>query len=248
MHIREGIVTGCDNVFIIDERDVPKGEECLFIPFLPDKLMLQYNTPNRTNKRVFYPFLTGKKITSSQLEECFPKTYAYLYKNREVLENRGSVIRGNLIWWQPESLRNPENLLSPKIIAPHLMLLPKFSIDETGKYAISRSPFIYLKKESDEELLYFFLAILNSSICHWYIKTHSHKYSHGYIMLEPKTLRTVPMPDLRTIPAGTLRELIILMKQHLHQPSIINEKRIEEIVFEAYGISKQERSFLNLDA
>lgn len=247
-NIREGLVTGADETFIINNSAVPAGEEVIFAPFLPDRDMERYHVPSETGERVFYPFLDGRKFSSEELAEQFPQTWHYLSSHRRALESRKAVVRGDLNWWEPERPRRPEHLLRPKIVSPHLVLVPRFSLDYEGKYAVSRSPFLYPKESSlENDLLRFLLAVLNSSPCYWYISTHSHKYSRGYTMLEPKTLKMVPIPDPAQISSGNMRRLLNLVERRLTEPSALEvEIQIDEMIAELYGLSSKERQAIGM--
>jgi hypothetical protein len=50
LSIREGIVTGADKIFIMPSKNVPKGEEEIYIPLLRDREMAPYTVPKRTAK------------------------------------------------------------------------------------------------------------------------------------------------------------------------------------------------------
>ncbi|MFM7578089.1 MAG: hypothetical protein ACKO5Q_14265, partial [Microcystaceae cyanobacterium] len=88
-------------------------------------------------------------------------------------------------------------------------------------FAVVRSPVIYPKEhriESDllerpveNELLRYFVAILNSSVCYRYVSEHSHKYGSGYSMLEPKTLLKTPVPDPTKISSSEMSQLLRLV-------------------------------------
>jgi len=248
VHIREGMITGADDIFIIDTKSVPKGDEQVFVPLLSDRAMIRYQVPKRTDKSAFYPYIDGKRISFEELSDRFKKTYDYLSSHKQDLIKRTSVQNGKLAWWLPIWPRLPEHLMVPKIVSPHLILLPKFSIDEEGKYAISHSPLLYPKERVVEtDLLRLLVGILNSSVCHWYISTHSHKYSRGYLMLEPKTLKHLPVPDLATISAKTIRELLDLVNRRLKDPEdTAAENDIDKIVLDIYGLSSEERRSLGI--
>jgi hypothetical protein len=250
VHIREGMITGADDIFMVDEKAVPDGEGKVFVPLLPDRAMMRYKVPKKTGRCVFYPYINGQRISLDELHAQFRKTYDYLSSHRRELEGRKPVQHGTLEWWLPIWPRLPEHLLRPKIVSPHLILLPKFSIDEEGKYAVSHSPLLYPKEPAVEtDLLRFLVAILNSSICHWYISTHSHKYSRGYLMLEPKTLKHIPVPDLARISAKTMRELLDSVGRRLvNQEDTGADKEIEKIVLDIYGLSFAERRSLGIEA
>lgn len=249
VYIREGMITGADDIFMVDAKAVPDGEGKVFVPLLPDRAMIRYQVPKKTDKRVFYPFINGRRISLGELHDQFRKTYDYLSSHRNKLEERKPVQHGTLEWWLPIWPRLPEHLLRPKIVSPHLILLPKFSIDEEGRYAVSHSPLLYPREPIGEtDLLRFLVGILNSSICHWYISTHSHKYSRGYLMLEPKTLKHIPVPDLAKISSKTMRELLDSVGRRLLNPVNTGaDKEIEKIVVDIYGLSLGERRSLGIE-
>jgi len=245
--IKEGLITGADEVFVIDSRLVPDGEEEIFKPFLPDRLMERYRTPQRTGKCVFYPFLQGRKLTEAELSDRFPKTMKYLLSRRAMLEQRKPVMKSQLEWWSPVRPRSPEVLFRPKIVTPHLVLSPRFSLDSSGRYAVSRTPYLYPKVTNAEpEILRFLVAILNSSICYWYISTHSHKVSRGYTMLEPDTLNRVPIPDPARTSSTVMQKLLSLVDNRINErPSTKDatdlEREIDDLVADIYGLTPSEK-------
>ncbi len=139
-------------------------------------------------------------------------------------------------------------MMRPKIVTPHLVLVPRFSLDSAGKYAISRSPLLYPKKTNvEDDLLRFFLAVLNSSICYWYISSHSHIYRGGYMMIEVKTLKNTPIPDPGKVSSNLMRRIFNTLDDRLLTfgvEAMDIEKKLDELIFEAYGLSFQERKAL----
>lgn len=238
---RVGFNTGANDIFICDNSDIPNGEEEVYIPYLHDREMQRYTVPSKTTKVVFYPYLKGKKIEENELKTNFPQTWNYLKKHSSSLKKRSAVFRGNCEWWSPERSRLPENMLKPKIVTPHLILLPKFSLDIKGNYGISRSPLMYLKSVEDSiDLLYYFLAILNSPIIYWQISSFSHKYRRGYFMLEPKTLKKLRVPDPSSVSSANMKKIQDMVKKRLDTKNIELENDIDEVVAELYGLSKSE--------
>lgn len=166
---------GDDDTFIVGRGKVLEGEEDIFISFLPDRMMGGYHTPDDTGYCVFYPFVHGHKLTEEELCLSFCKTWSYLESNRASLKKRLTVRKGELCWWAPTRPRVQRNLLRPKIVSSHLVLVPRFSLDKKGVYAVSRAPFIVARDVAPEEdLLKHLLAVLNSSICGWFLSSHSH--------------------------------------------------------------------------
>lgn len=251
LEIRQGIVTGADDVFIMDSKSVPRDERALFVPLLRDREMEPYTVPRRTSESVFFPYLSGTKVTEERLQEDFPKTWAYLIKNRKRLIERKALTRYRKAWWEPMWPREPGILLRPKLVVPHLVIMPRFALDERGRYAVSRSPFLIARVQSDEEqILKLMLAILNSSACFWYIQTHSHKYQHGYTMLESKTLAKTPVPDIGRWTSSEKKKLLTMVDMRLaadrNQLEALDSE-IDRFISDAYGLSPNERKALGLE-
>lgn len=240
--VREGLVTGDDKKYMLAANEIPKEDKFLYAPFLPDKLMQRYNIPTTTGKYVYYPYREGKKIQEGELKKA-KTTWKYLENIRDDLRTSASRT------WPYLVRAREKEMMQPKIIAPHLMLLPRFAIDATGKYAISRAPFLVPRgKEYDLDFLKFFTAVLNSSVVYWYIGTHAYRYSQGYVMLEPKYVKHIPVPDPSKVSPVLVARLIALVEKRIKTGDIAIEKEIDEISLDAYGLSQAERKILYADA
>ena len=251
LYVREGFISGADDVFIVFAKQIPAGEEAIFVPYLHDREMKLYTVPSETSRYFFYPYLDGRMLEEDDFKERFPKTWEYLQSHRRQLESRAPVRKGQLDWWRPVRPRPPEHMMRPKIISPHLVLIPRFSLDREGKYAISHSPLLYPKETgAEDDLLRFFVAVLNSTPGYWYIATHSHVYRGGYVMLEPKTLRRTPVPDPTQISPATKRRLLALVDERLllSGPATLDvEKQLDKLIADLYGLSSQERQALGME-
>ncbi|MBE9152044.1 N-6 DNA methylase [Coleofasciculus sp. LEGE 07092] len=245
MRIQVGLQTGNNKVFIISEYDVPKGEEDIFVSFLSDREMESYTPPTRVDKYIFYPYIEGQRLEEDELKVKYPKTWNYLLKHKVKLESRAAVNKNQILWWELERPRI-DYLMQPKIVSPHLAIMPRFALDSEGKFAVVRSPVIYPKDRNVEsDLLRYFIAVLNSSICYRYISEHSHKYGSGYAMLEPRTLLKTPVPDPTKIATSEMYNLLLLVDKRLlasGSEAIKLEIEINRFVANLYGLSDSELS------
>lgn len=265
LKIRQGMITGADKVFIIEPDQIPSGEEAIFAPFLPDREMLAYKVPRKAPKYVFYPFINGKKISYEQLRAEFPKTWQYLNNHYDKLSSRKSLQSKKKEWWEPLWPRLPANMMRPKLVSPHLVLVPRFSYDANGEYAITRSPLMYAdiknhdQKNEDKEdcftglerdLLRYFLAVLNSSPCHWYISKHFHMYRKSYVMLEPRTLNLTPVPSPEKIHHSVMNKLLNLVDLRLETEGMKArqiETELDEIIANLYQLTDTEKHAIGME-
>jgi hypothetical protein len=245
LDIRQGFVTGADDIFIRPKSLVKKRELPIFVDYLPDREIFRFRIPSESDSVVFFPFECMEPLTERRLRQYYPSTWEYLSSHRQKLKARRSVTSGDTPWWRPVRPREPKHLLRPKIVCPHLMLSPRFGLDLEGKYAVSHSPFlIAAEPQSEPALLKFFCAVLNSSVSHWFITSHAPKYSRGYNRIEVATLKTIPVPDPAQVPAGTFKQIIRLVDRNLQTPSTILESDLDQLIVSLYGLTDTERDLV----
>lgn len=252
MLAREGFISGADDILIIERKSMPLGEEDAYISLLRDREMQRYVVPTSTSKVFFYPYSKGVRMKEEEVRDRFPDTWQHLMRNRRSLEERSPVIKGEIPWWRPTRPRTPQNMLRPKIVTPHLVLVPRFSLDAQGLYGVSRAPFLYPADESisDDEILRFYLAVLNSSACYWHIMRNSHTYDRGYVMLEPRTIKVTPVPDIKDVPQSTLLRILGLVDKRVatqQDEAAGIEQEIDGLIADLYGLLPAERSAIGMD-
>jgi len=247
--VRQGMVTGCDPVFVHRAEDVPAQERRVWLSFLADRDLGRYRVPRVSSRRVFYPFDGPSPLSEQVLKEKYPETYQYLRSNRDQLASRGPVKAGRVEWWRPDQPRPAKNLLRPKLVTPHLVLKPRFAIDESGRFAVSRSPLVLCHSGVDDlVLLKYLLAVLNSTVGYWQITTLSHKYRSGYAMLEVKTLRDTRVPSPSEIEPRTMMRIQRLVDKLIANSTDaqVNEE-LDQIIATVYELTKAERSEVGLE-
>lgn len=247
--IREGFVTGADDVFVLDNKHVPAGESTVWIPVLHDREMKPYSVPSKTKRAVFYPYLNGDKLDGDQVRSLFPLTWRHLRSHMKKLNDRSAVRRGQLKWWCPERPRSPENMLRTKLVSPHLVLRPRFSLDERGSFAVSHCPLMYPTEPGDDVfVLRYYLAVLNSSVGYWQIAHLSDRYSRGYAMLEKKTLSQLRVPDSAAVPQSRMQKIQNLVKTLItDNDNVAAEAELDAIVAELYSLSRDDRQEIGME-
>ena len=247
--VRQGMITGSDEVFVLDKDDVPTGEEALYKPWLPDRMISRFGLPEETGLRVFYPIIDHSPVGDDQIKADFPATWARLKQYEDELSLRASVKRGNQQWWRPDSPRQSREMFLSKIVVPELFLVPRFGLDVNGKWVVSHSPFVCVPpKRADENVLYVLVAILNSSAISWFIDLNARKYRSQYNKLGVALLRRVPIPDLSRISLSTLQQIISLSREVIfgsNNSSLDLSLQLDQLVLQdCYRLSDSEISLV----
>ncbi len=247
--IRQGMITGMDDVFIRPLRAIPKKERDIYIPFLADREMEPYRISFAQRRYVLFPFRGDEPLDEEDIQQLYPKTWEYLLSHKDKLSARRSVLDAKNPWWRPVRTREPKMLLRPKLVTPHLVISPRFALDAAGAYAVSHSPYIVPKAPGGIDELLYLLGVLNSTPCFWMITQAAHNYSRGYSRLEVATLKRTPVPDSAQLDRMLLREIIRLVNLRLEaegQDAINTERLLDDRISEAYGLTEKDKRLVGL--
>ena len=196
----------------------------------------------RTDKFVIFPYFFYKeknkenaKLYNEQLLlEKFPMGYKYLQICKSELENRQRGKLKNDIYWFRYIF--PKNLIlfkEEKIMLGEVSFGGSFTLDNNsiyhvGQYSMLKFPNI---KESDK----FYIAILNSKVCWFFMKNTASVLSGGYYTYRPNYLNPFPIPKIENIedtkPFEILVDYIMLLKT-LDEP--INEYVSNEHIVKSF--------------
>ena len=207
-NVHQGVITGANDVFILDSGEVPSDEEAVYRPFLPERMIGRYILPEDTGKKVFYPFVDGVPVNVSQMEKDFPVTWDRINQHRDKLSSRASARRTPSGWWQPSWPRSPDRIFVPKVVVPKLSLVPRFGVDLSGRWVVSHSPLVSGRFGTGEDNLLLLAAVLNSSVAAWYIDLQGRKFQRGYSEVTVSLLRRMPVPDFGLVPNSVVRQVI----------------------------------------
>lgn len=238
---KQGFLSGSDKIFIVDQEIYDNLEKEVFVQYLPDKSMKPYVSSFPPQKYFFFPVNSDDfLITEEEMQDKFPKTWGYLKKNEDILRKRKSANNEN--WWRPVRTRKRQDMMRPKIIGPHLMIYPKFSIDLDGEWSVSHSVYFHvrdaLREKFEVDILKFLCVIMNSSVFFWYISKKSHKYNSNYLMIEVKTTKDTPVPDFFSISGELIREIVSHVDRILENGKFTNEdyRLLDSLAIRAYGV------------
>jgi hypothetical protein len=247
--IRQGMITGMDDIFIRPSAAIPRRERKVYLPYLADREIEPYRIASTQKRHVIYPFLGDDPLDEESFSSLYPQTWEYLLGHKKALSARGCVRAGNNPWWRPERPREPRMLLRPKIVTPHLVISPRFALDGEGTYAVSHSPYVVPKGPGGRDELLYFVGLLNSTPCFWMITQNAHNYSRGYSRLEVSTLKRTPVPDPARLDRALLREIVRLVSFRMEAvgpDALSTERLLDDRISDAYGLSDKDRRLVGL--
>lgn len=162
----QGIITGCDKAFILDNNDerISNIDEKLLKLWIKNRKINQYIIDD-SNQKLIYTNNINKIEDYPYIEEnCLNP-----YKNK--LENRRECIKQIRKWYELQWGRNSDLFERKKIMYPYKSNFNKFAIDDKNSFCSADIYSFYIKEEYEHMFSYeYLLGILNSNIYDRYFK------------------------------------------------------------------------------
>ncbi len=257
-----GLQTSRDDLYVLDciDKDdfilrVPiSGKEYqlerdLFKPFLMGKDVQRYSHL-KTNRYVFFPYEivngTAVVVSVEEIRTRFPKTFEYITDHESIFKARERGKAGKMQNWHtyiyPKNLNKFEQpkLSSMEICANH----PSVIYNQEYIYH-STTVYSWVKKEDTKESYEYLLAIANSKLLWWFLKTTGDTLQGDARRFKTNYLNPFPLP--KTIDKETEKEIsdrvkeVILQKQKDPNADTLNlETQIDQLVYQLYNLTDEE--------
>jgi len=274
-----GVQTDADDVYIVEQRSETKdsiicfskatGEEHAFEKthlkrLLKGSLNIRRYYLDKVAKRLIFPYETadGKSapISAKDYARTYPKTWAYLVKNKSTLaaRNKGDTPDD---WHGYIYKKNHMRFDGPKIVVPAIATGSCFAYDATGDCYFTGSGGgggggygIVWNTETKLELLYL-LGILNSKLISAILRTVSTPFRGGYIALNKQYIENLPI----IIGSKTEQNLMIKLvtgildlhervqaaqtpdvQTRLQREITATDRQIDALVYQLYNLTESE--------
>lgn len=242
-HIRVGIKTTADEVFLRDEwTSLPaecQPEPALIRPLIRHFDARRWTGPDRYRQQVLYPhtIVAGKRFPVDLQE--FPKARRYLESHFERLNRRRYVIEGGRQWYEIWVPHSPADWHRDKIVFPDIAETPTFFLDTTGAVVNGDCYWMTVREGRPAEWLRLMLAVANSSfITRFYDAAFHNKLYAGRRRFMTQYVGEFPLPALE---CSAAQEILRLLPRHLPpegiSPSI--EAQLDVLVWESFGLVKE---------
>ncbi|MGN6601476.1 MAG: class I SAM-dependent DNA methyltransferase [Ginsengibacter sp.] len=234
-----GVKTALNEAFITNEdlgisnklKPVYEGKDLRkWISSTPVKKMIVF--PSKSTIKEFGPL--GEKEALEKMNIAYPRIINHLIPFEQKARKRYD--KGEY-WWELRNCAYYDLFEKTKIIFPNLQNQNKFAFDDTGSYL--NAPAVFLPTD-DKSLL----AILNSKIVWYFLKSICVIRSGGYIEVKPQYFEQIPIPKITEYQKTELTELVDQIINSLKTDSSADttdlENQIDQLVYQLYGLTEEE--------
>lgn len=186
----QGIITGCDKAFIVNEDTIEK--ENLEKSIIKSWIKSSYINRGKID------FRDSFIIYSNLIENVdkYPNIIKHIEKYKDKLENRRECKKKVRKWYELQWGRNLNIFEEKKIIFPYKSSKNKFYLDKEGTYFSADVYALTINKEENIDYNSL-LIILNSDIYEFYFKTFGKKLGGSLYEYYPSTLMKLKIPMVK---------------------------------------------------
>ncbi|WP_010424315.1 Eco57I restriction-modification methylase domain-containing protein [Anaerophaga thermohalophila] len=180
-----------------------------------------------TNNYVIFPYhIKDSKailMEETEIKDRFPKGYEYLKINEGVLRGReNGKLNNDTFWFRYIYPKNLTLFNKPKLICPDISKGGNYAFDEKGEFYDTTTLYGYIKNSEIKYPYKYFLGLLNSSICWFFLKNTGTVLANGYFRFMPRYVEALPVPK----PSLDIANIIAKISDYL-----INSKHNNELVY-----------------
>lgn len=226
-------------------------EKGLVKPLLKGEDVHRYDNI-QTDRFVIFPYnnrIDNEKAvlyTENELSVLFPNGYAYLKECEGILRSREKGrfnIEGE--WFQYGRKQGIISAEKEKLVAPDISMGGNFAYDIEGKYYQTTTIYGYIKKSGISESYKFWMALLNSRLCWWFLTNTGTTLANGFFRFKPDYIKPFPVPkDIpQKIEEAIVRIVDDILMQKKNNPQADTkslESEIDFLVYKLYGLTYDE--------
>ena len=231
-HCKQGIITGRDSAFIIED---------YLIKNFPKELLKKWLKVGDIHKFYINQVKERYLIYTKSIENLddFPNIKSHFLKYIDKLENRTEVKKGNLRWFDLHRTREPKLFNSEKLICRFKASENTFCYDNNSFYSSADTTIVCLKVDVKDYSLKYLLALLNSKVLDYYFK------SYGKLMDYRFEYYPTPVGNMRIKKAPNQEKFIklvdnILLYKTQGKDTTALEQQIDNMVYKLYELSYKE--------
>jgi hypothetical protein len=222
-----GLQTSRDSVYFLRDAVYTEKEITAYSPELQERIEIEIGIARPlllgdqvhryeelvSDNVVIFPYEVSdneshRLIPASILESRFPKGWSYLKRCEAVLRGRENGRFDAEEWYQFGRMQGLKEVGVPKLLAPDISLGGNFSLDRTGQFYTTTTIYGYIKLENVWESYEYLLAVMNSKVLWFYLKTSGSVLANGYFRYKPGYIKKFPIPEVGRAAEATISTLV----------------------------------------
>ncbi|HCX64789.1 MAG TPA: hypothetical protein DHN33_06220 [Eubacteriaceae bacterium] len=236
-HCNQGVITGCDKAFVIEQaQDHPKEYQSFLKPWIKSTNIQKF-TIREGSKALLYT------NALSNIDQ-YPYIKQHMLPFKSKLENRRECKNGLRKWYHLQWGRKQEIFEQAKIIFPYKAKENRFAYDAKGcYYSADIYGFSIREEHADFIGMKELVLLLNSRLYDFYIRAYAKKLGEGLIEYYPNTLEKINIPRMDESIRSTLRAIYDKIIASVDPKPLMDD--CDLLIYDLFHLNDSQRRFLN---
>lgn len=261
--VSQGIATGKDEIYLfegIEEEEYIKGnfikdskqriiEKGIMKPFLKGKDVQRYSTPEKT-LFILFPYNIsdlGKAsiMLESEISEKFPNAYLWLKETEDIHRKKDNKSTNDDFWYRYARNQGVDYVELPKISSMEICANHPNVIFNQDNFYHNTKVYSWYKYEETKESYEYLLAIANSKLLWWFLKTTGDTLQGDARTFKTNYLNPFPLPLIvEQAKENSISEKVKIVMEQKKLNAKANttevENEINELVYQLYDLTEEE--------
>jgi adenine-specific DNA-methyltransferase len=222
----QGIITGCDEAFVIKDDQARELEldNKIMKPWIKNKNISQFKVSPSGEVIIYSDIITDEAAYSRELE--------HIRKKYEVLAKRRECRTGSRKWYQLQWGRKISLFEELKIVYPYKASKNRFAIDRGNCFSADVYAITVMDMFKESTSYEYLAGILNSSLYEFYIKSIAKKLGDNLYEYYPNKIMTLRVPEF----ISEIHELVVEDVPNLRNEIDMALNKYFGITYEEYEI------------
>ena len=238
--IFQGLRTGANQVFVVNQEIAKRLEMELLVPFVNGEHIRRARIAH-SDLYLVYPYRRNAfgnvvHLSQTELRQDFPKTWAYLCEHRSILEERS--LDNNSPWYVYSRSQNLEIGSLRKLLVREMMPRAEFAADFEGHATFASGYALDASRLSDDDLR-LWTAVLCTPTLEFALRQNGTQLRSGWFRLLKHHLRRVRLPAFSR---DVHQEAVRIANNFYHDPGdALLLANLDDIVANAFSLSASHR-------
>jgi hypothetical protein len=261
--VSQGIATGKDEIYLfegIEEGDYIKGkflkdneyrmiESGIMKPFLKGKDVQRYSSPKK-ELFILFPYKiseSGKAsiMSESEIRDKYPNAYKWLKETEDIHRKKDNKSTNDEFWYRYARNQGVDYVELPKLSSMEICANHPNVIFNQDNFYHPTTVYSWVKKEETKESYEYLLAIANSKLLWWFLKTTGDTLQGDARRFKTNYLNPFPLPEKVSEEAekqiaDKVKEVLAIKKQNPSADTTDLENQIDQLVYQLYGLTEEE--------
>ncbi len=261
--VSQGIATGRDALYLFEgieqddyivgnfikdrvERRIEKG---IMKPFLKGKDIQRYSSPEKV-LFILFPYKVNEKgkakiLNEEDIKTNFPNAYQWLKETEQEHRTKDRKSTNDDLWYRYARNQGVDYVEQPKLSSMEICANHPNVIFDTNIFYHNTKVYSWYKKEEIMESYEYLLAIANSKLLWWFLKTTGDTLQGDARTFKTNYLNPFPLPkevdkNIENNISEKVENVLAIKKQSPTADTTSLESEIDQLVYELYGLTEEE--------